>query len=237
MGAFELVLEDRPVDPTAKAPHRCLTFLKALAALGGHNVHQDTLTDIVWPDTDGDAGRRSFDTTLHRLRHLLGHHDALTLHNGLLSLNRAYCWLDAWALEALCEQLSRALAAGTAIDYGSVERLLALYRGRLLELEPDQGWLVIRRQRLSQRFVRTITALGRHYEERGAWNNAIACYRESLAGETSNEILYQRLMHLYIRHGRYAEAVGIYRQCRTVLATLHLIPSVETERILVGIPP
>ena len=85
--------------------------------------------------------------------------------------------------------------------------------------------------------MRTITALGRHYEERGAWNNAIVCYRESLAGETSNEILYQRLMHLYIRHGRYAEAVGIYRQCRTALATLHLIPSVETERILVGIPP
>ena len=140
------------------------------------------------------------------------------------------------AVQARSGAISSALAAGASIGFDCVERLLALYRGRLLEFEPDQGWLVVRRERLSQRFIRIITALGRHYEERGAWNNAIACYRESLAGETCSEILYQRLMHLYIQHNRYVEALGVYRQCRTVLTTLKLAPSGETEKLLRTIP-
>ncbi|MEY2669314.1 MAG: hypothetical protein RJA59_1952, partial [Pseudomonadota bacterium] len=63
-----------------------LELLEALVEQGGRGVPVPRLVDALWPDADGDQGRRSFDTTLHRLRKLLGDDDALRLEGGMLSL-------------------------------------------------------------------------------------------------------------------------------------------------------
>lgn len=63
-----------------------LELLETLVDQGGRAVPVARLVDALWPDADGDQGRRSFDTTLHRLRKLLGDDDALRLEGGMLSL-------------------------------------------------------------------------------------------------------------------------------------------------------
>ena len=113
-----------------KAKKRPLELLKLLIAYGGEQVSESRVTDALWPRIDGDSAHRSFTSTLHRLRKLLGEDRAVTLHEGRLSLDRRYFWLDTWAFEQLAADLE---AAGDAQSVEKlVERLLALYRGSFM---------------------------------------------------------------------------------------------------------
>ncbi|MCK7497369.1 MAG: hypothetical protein MZW92_46165 [Comamonadaceae bacterium] len=71
------------------------------------------LAELLWPEADGDAAQRAFDTTLHRLRKLLGHERAVVLSEGRLSLNPTVCWVDAWTLERLIGKLDGLLKGRT----------------------------------------------------------------------------------------------------------------------------
>ncbi len=73
---------------------------KVLIALGGSNVAEVKITESIWPDADGDAAHQLFDTTLSRLRKLLGRADVLLNREGKLSLNKKICCLDTWAIIA-----------------------------------------------------------------------------------------------------------------------------------------
>jgi len=44
----------------------------ALIAMGGRQVPQTRLADLLWPDAEGDAAYRALITTLQRLRRLIG---------------------------------------------------------------------------------------------------------------------------------------------------------------------
>jgi len=93
LGRFSLLLNGQPAEFGRKAPQRPLELLKAIVALGGREVSTTNLMSALWPDADGDVAQRSFDTTLHRLRKILGDHRVLALKEGKLSLDGNYCWV------------------------------------------------------------------------------------------------------------------------------------------------
>ena len=66
-------------------------------------IRSGRIIDAIWPETEGDAAQNSFDITLHHLRKLLVD-NALTLHNGKLSLGTNTCWVDAWSFQRLYER-------------------------------------------------------------------------------------------------------------------------------------
>ncbi len=71
-------LQGRPTVAFAgKIQKKPLDLLKAIIALGGHNVSEDRLIDGVWSDTEGDRAHKSFEMALSRLRALLGSDDAV----------------------------------------------------------------------------------------------------------------------------------------------------------------
>ena len=47
---------------------RPMELLQALIALGGRGISTELLSQLLWPDADGDAASTTFDVTLHRLR-------------------------------------------------------------------------------------------------------------------------------------------------------------------------
>jgi DNA-binding SARP family transcriptional activator len=104
LGKFEIIKEDRPVVFSGKVQQKPLALLKVLIALGGKDVPEEQLTDILWPDADGDLAHKSFEIALHRLRLLAGNDKAIRLKEGLLSLDPAHCWVDVWAFERACEE-------------------------------------------------------------------------------------------------------------------------------------
>ena len=237
LGEFQLVVNDRPVTFTGKAQRRPLDLLKALTAHGGVRVREAQLTEALWPRIDGDSAHRSFTTTLHRLRKLLGQEGALVLQEGRLTLDAGSCWVDTWAFEALASEIDRALKVPRGhADDGRIaqlaDRLIALYRGPFLAGDTDEPWQIHLRERLRARFVRTIGDISRHWQQSGDWDRAVDCLQRSLDTDNLAEGFYRHLMLCYRELGRSAEALDIYERCRrTLAAVLSVEPSLETTAL------
>ena len=92
-----------------KAQRRPLDLLRMLIAYGGREVTEERITEALWPRIDGDSAHRSFTTTLHRLRKLLGEDLAVHFSEGKLSLDGRYVWVDTWAFEQVTARIEQML--------------------------------------------------------------------------------------------------------------------------------
>jgi tetratricopeptide (TPR) repeat protein len=155
LGGFELLVNDEPVVLIGKAK-KPLELLKALVSFGAKSVPLERLSDALWPDADGDMAKRSFDTTLHRLRKLLGCEKALQIQSGRLSIDPRHCWIDIRAFERFCAEVEEGLKGkGPGENAGnlpiSYERAVALYRGHFLPDDTHQSWTLSMREQMRGR--------------------------------------------------------------------------------------
>ena len=225
LGRFELYVGDQPLARTSKPPRKLLLLLKVLICMGGAKVRDYRLIDALWPDDEADAGRAAFTVTLHRLRKLLGHSEAIQMEDGLVSLDPRLCWVDALAFEALAGETPPA-AGGTS----GIDTALALYRGSLLPADEDEPWTAAARERLKAKFVRMVSLHARQLEELEEWEGAAALYSRGLDADELAESFYQGLMRCYQGLGRPAEAMATYRRLHhTLAAALGMSPSTDTE--------
>lgn len=237
LGQFRLLRDDEPVRFSGKAQRRPLDLLRALIAYGGKEVSEDYLTEALWPRIDGDSAHRSFTTTLHRLRKLLGEDQALVLKEGKLSLDRSYSWVDIWALDELLVEIEklriRRRQDVTVDEVDSIaDKLLLLYQGPFMGNEADRSWYLPARERLRAKFLRGMTGIAHYWEEQQQWARAVDYYGQALEADGLAEGLYRNLMLCYQKLGRQAEGIETYKRCRnTLLAALGVEPSPETTRV------
>ena len=237
LGRFEVVRDGAALAFRGKAQKKPLELLKALVALGGEGVEATRLAAILWPDAAGDAAKVSFDSTLYRLRKLLGQDDALALTEGKLALDRRQCWVDVWAFERVAREADGILpdaAADAALDATAAlaRRLLDAYPGHFLAGDEDQPWLLGLRDRLRSKVLRAVLALGRSLETGARWEEAIALYRRALELDNLAEDLYRSLMVCYRELGRPSDALQAYRRCKELLSVvLGVPPAPETEAV------
>ncbi|MCL5885360.1 MAG: hypothetical protein M1377_08515 [Deltaproteobacteria bacterium] len=230
LGRFGLLVDDRPVEFGRKVQQRPLALLKALVALGGRGVPEARLSELLWPDADGDLAHQSFTAALSRLRKLLGKEEALVLKEGHLSLSNRYCWVDAWAFERFLGQAEKARSEGKAAT-GFYKKALAIYRGPFLPFE-EYPWAVSLREKLRCGFLGAVTQMGRCHEEAGRWEEAVSFYGKGLEADDLAEELYCRLMICHLRQGQEAKALSVYKRCRNTLSSvLGVEPSAETRAI------
>jgi LuxR family maltose regulon positive regulatory protein len=198
LGGFRLLKDGAPLAASGKAQRRPLDMLKLLVALGGERVAEERVTEALWPRIDGDSAHRSFNSTLHRLRKLLGEDRAVLLHEGKLTLDRRYFWLDAWAFDEAVLEIEAATARMAPAAEGErlAERLLKLYRGPFMAGDSDEAWQVQPRERMRQRFVRAMTAIGRRWEESGSAERAVACYQRCLEADPLADGFRRRIIDL-----------------------------------------
>ena len=220
-GAFELSRHGEPLVSRGKAQRKPLELLKALVAHGARRVDAATLTALLWPEAQGDDAKTSFDSTLYRLRRLVGVDGAIQLAEGKLSLDPESVWVDALALEALLDALP--------VD---VERALALARGDFLADEAALPWAARARDRLKSRLMRAVLAEGERREARGDHAAARPLYEAALERDNLAEAVYRRLMVCQRETGDAAGALLTYRRCRELLSiVLGRSPAPETEAI------
>jgi len=229
MGRFALIRDGEVVGFTGrKSPRKALELLEALIALGGRDVHLTHLMCAVWPESESSDQRKLFDNTLHRLRKVLGHDQAILLGNAKLTLNHEVCWVDAWAFQRLA---GRALAQD-APDTDAATRAVGLYQGHFLQGELELPWLISYRDRLHSNFLRLVMKHGDRLESAGDWAEAARFYEFAIERDNLVERLYQRLMHCHQMMAEHAEALRTYRRCRQLLSVvLGVHPSPETERL------
>jgi two-component SAPR family response regulator len=237
LGRFSLLLNGKPADFGRKVPRRPLELLKAVIALGGREISTASLMAALWPDAEGDTAQRCFDTTLHRLRMMIGDDRVLVLKDGKLSLDGRYCWVDVWAFERLLGQSHRLLsqdASGQQIaSLGHLtERLISLYQDHFLGKEDVTAWSVSMNERLRSKFIHHLLEVGRYMEKHGAWEQAMHCYRKGIDVDDLVEVFYQRLMVCCLQTQCISEGMVVYRRCRQVLSlVLGLQPEPETESL------
>jgi len=241
LGRFSVLRDGRPLEYGRKVPQRTLLLLKTLIALGGRGVSISHLTAILWPDADGDLAKKSFDTTLYRLRKLFDNERALVLSDGKLSLDASYCWVDVWSFERLLGQIQRIRSKdATGKDAGKLgqltDRMLGLYQDHFLAREEMRSWSVSLRERLRSKFIYNLLDIGRYWEIHGFHEKAIQCYQKGLEVDDLVEAFYQRLMLCYLETQRISEGMSVYRRCRQILSVvLGLQPEPETHAIYLSL--
>lgn len=236
LGQFMILQNGRPLAFGRKAPRKPLALLKMLVASGGVRAGASVLSEGLWPESEGDAARKSFDINLHRLRKVLGVHDLLTLTDGKLSFDRRKCWIDVWEFEDVVARIEGAISQSpetSDTEYASLGReLQRVYAGHFLEHETQEAWAVAYRDRLRAKFGRAVMTLAERLEQHRKWDQAAALYSRALELDNLAESFYRRLMICYRELGETAEALRVYRRCRDLLSVVFsLKPSAETEAI------
>jgi LuxR family maltose regulon positive regulatory protein len=242
LGRFEIVMNGRPLRFTGKVQKKPLEMLKILIALGGQNVSEHRFIDALWPEADGDTSYITFKSTLHRLRKLLGGEELIELREGMMSLDRRSCWVDAWAFERILDDTGRENRQSD--PYGqSLEKAAAMYRGHFLGEDSDRPWAASPKERLRGKFLRTVDNLAEYWMERvetteaaskqisqPAIKKATECLERGLEIDDTAEEFYQNLIICHQKLGNKAEAVKVYERCRdTLSASLGVAPSEKTH--------
>jgi len=232
LGRFSVANAGRTVKISAKASRKPLLLLKALIACGGHNVRQERLIAALWPDTDGDDAHHAFETTLYRLRKLLGG-ESLLVKDGELTLNRKHCWVDCWTFEGLVSAISQAMDEDRPEQVEQdAARIFGLYQGPFLGLDPEIPLALAYSERLRSRLLRMIERLADYWQGHGRSDEARDCYLYALELDPRAEVFYQRLMRHYQSLRQYAEAIAVFQRCRRALHSLvALAPSPETQTL------
>ncbi len=236
-GAFNLVVDNQPVQFSRKAQQKPLDMLKIIVAFGGRKVREESIADELWPEADGDQAHRSFATTLHRLRKLIGYHKVIRLADHRITLDPRYCWIDTQAFEYLYQQLSapNKVQPDMAMDekkIGVFQRIMVLYQGHFLADESWAGRFIVQKEKFHHLFLDVVRRLGRYWETRRQWEKAAACYQQGLNKDPLAENLYGRLMNCLHQLGRTSEALKVYESSKKILSqTLGRSPSREIEAI------
>lgn len=217
LGRFEVAIDDVPLTFSGKTQRKPLELLKYLCAAGVQGANQDEIEEALWPDADGEAADQAFRTTLHRLRKLLRHDDAVQVSDRHVLLDPSLASLDYMAFERMVQSVDRT-------DTVALERTLALYRGHFVQGE-TASWALPSRERLRAQFLNLTEQLGTLLEERGEDGEAAQKYLRALEVEPVAEVMCRRVMMTYVRLGRRSEAIGVYQRFSHAL------------RVKLGIPP
>lgn len=214
-----------------------LRLLKVLIALGGREIAESAISNILWPDADGDMAHQSFETNLHRLRKLLDLPEALRLSDGKVTLDNRYCWVDAWAFERLIGKADESRHKGETDHAPDLTgKAIGLYRGAFLAGEREEPWMVSASERLRSKFLRGAFRMGSHLESLSAWEKAVTHYERCLEIDDLIEDFYRRLMVSYRHIGKRSEALSAYQRCKkTLTSVLGISPSPATEALRIAL--
>jgi LuxR family maltose regulon positive regulatory protein len=234
LGGFAVYKNERQLTFGHKVQRKPLALLKAIVAFGGNNVREESLLDLLWPDAEGDAARIALNSAIHRLRKLLGREDAILREENRIGLDERICWVDAFAVERLLKQVENndfAHERAWSETIRTVRRAAALYRGPFADAEIPPA--VALSDRLRRRLSTQLLRAGAGAEALERWQDAMNIYEQAFGADPASEAICRRLMELYHRLGRLADAVSIYNQCRDAIKQkLRARPAAETEALL-----
>lgn len=223
LGRFELTVGGEPLPFTRGFPRKPLELLFGLLAAGDRGLSQHRLCESLWPQSEGDAAYRSLITTVYRLRRLLHRHEAVIFSAGIVALNPACCWIDAWEFERSLSELS---------DLEARDRALATYRGPLL-VDVECPLVFETRERLRRKYVSAVLHRAQLLERAGSWAAAAEIYERAVDADSGHEDLHRALIRCLGQLGRTTAVMHAYQRCKaSLLRQFGVRPSAITERLV-----
>ena len=229
LGAFIITIDNEPLKFTSKAQHRPIDLIKALVAMGSTGVSSEQLAESLWPDAEGDAAVRSLQTTLHRVRKLLQHDNAIEVKQGMISLNSKVVWVDVQALEDALQGINDAHEDTLQT---LAQNILKLYRGPFLINETEEVWTISLRERLRGHLIKGLQKLAGRLRSKGERTLARSLYEAAITADPLSEDNYRHLMACYSIADNKAEALVVYnRLCEKLKLQFNTTPSTLTSQL------
>lgn len=224
LGGLRVTVDGTTLDLGGKGA----ALLQLLATENIDGMNQEQVSDLLWPDVEGDKARRSLDTTLHRLRQRLGRHGAIRMRAGRLELDPSVVWTD---LRALREHLDAAVA-GSDAAWPDILALLSAVRA------PAREWPGSVGQRTRQRLYRAAEAYITARIDAGDLAMAIDTAEALLAMDGTAEHICRLGLRAAHELGDPSRAHSLYRTCRAALANQHgTLPAEPTDTLYRRIIP
>ncbi len=233
---FKLWKNNQPVQFSKKIPQKPLMLLKVLIALGGKDVSETQISDIIWPDVDGDAAYSAFTTTLQRLRKIIGIDQVIVLQQGKISLDERYCWVDTWAFKHLCSDIKRFVNSNS--DHSKKNKIqlyqqaIDLYRGPFLNDQSRIPCFAVEQERLKNHYITLILEMGNVLEHSEQWEKASDIYEIGLKADHLVEEFYQCILFCCQKLGQRTKGIFLFNHCKNVFkSTLDIKPSTKTHQL------
>jgi len=233
LGRFEILCRDRPLQLSAKTPKKPLELLKLLICCRQMGMTRLAAMDCLWPDADGDRANQNLNTTLYRLRKILGWNEIVVLEGGKLCLNSALCWADVWHFEDLLDQVQS--APNTATDVNQLFQALSIYGGHFDNQQEDNPTIIGYAEKLKNLWIVAVTDLGTALTLSGKHQQAVDLFQEALTLDDTAEPFYHSLMDVLNAQGRSAEALLAFKRYRKVMAKLGMDLSEKTTSLYQGL--
>jgi predicted ATPase/DNA-binding SARP family transcriptional activator len=229
LGAFEVYVRNRRVEKSEWGSSRARELL-AFFACRPEGSTKAQIGLALWPDASPGQLRNTFHVTLHRLRNALALSDAIQVDGDRYRLNPALTReLDA----DLFEQEVHGATRGRGGDAAKLlEAAVARYRGDFLEGETAGEWADERRDRLRDRHLHALDALGRARMERENYVEAADAFAMLLARDPVNEDACRRQMICLTQLGDRSGALRAYDAlARALREELGVRPERETTAL------
>ena len=171
-------------------------------------VTRNQICETFWPDLDIDQAVNVFHVTKRRLHKALG--------VDILSHDGTYYRIDPGipfyfdAFEYV-ESLLTCRHGDPEDAFQLWQSVAKLYRGPFLQGH-DDGWIEERRQAYSIANIETLMKIADMWSERGNDELALLTLGKAIDADFSLEAVHLKLLKLYVKLGRRAEAVAHYRE-------------------------
>ena len=233
LGRFSISINGQEQEYSPHSQNKPMELLQVLIALGGSQVSETSVVNLLWHDLEGDRQIRTLKTTLHRLRKILTIPNVLLHKNKSLSLNPELCWIDTWLFTRLAGQCGQdpGEKIPSSVIVQQAQKATALYQGVFLPERLDEPWTFAFREQLQRCYRQLVLSAGYSMENRTQWNRAIRLYQLALERDMYCESFYCSLMRCYHCLGFSGEAIAIYRQCKRALqpTTAHPLAAATVE--------
>ena len=241
LGEFRVSRGGNVVDMSATRSQKAVLLLKYLAANKGHLMAREQIIEAVWPDSTFFSAEHSFEVAISTLRKLLDFPAGPSI---IVRKGRGYQLHPEMLIRTDVELFAHSVKQGYWwLQRGQKElaRLAweeadALYKGDFLQEDIYVDWALMQRERLKEKYLDAVLALGEIAFERSELNEAIDRANLAISHDPLRESGYRLLMKAHFCQGNRAMALRDYLRCQQALMLeLGEEPMPETRALLESI--
>jgi DNA-binding SARP family transcriptional activator len=236
LGDFAVAVDGRPVASDSWRHGSATRLLKLLLLMPRHRLRRETAAELLWPSAPVGHGM----TNLRRAHHFLVHALEREPTGPILLRQPSMVGLlpgvrldsDYDALVAALERLDTAVASGGDVR-AAAGRVLAAREIELLPDDPDEDWLVRRREQLVARWTEILVGAAAALDGCGDGATARRILRRVLDLDPAHEDAHRLVIGSFARDGNLHAARRQFEICRRELVDAYgLDPSPATAAAL-----
>ncbi len=223
LGPGYVFFDDRLVDNWEGHLPRLLLFF----VMDRPEVTRNQICDVFWPDLHIDQAVNVFHVTKRRLHKALGV-DILSHDGAYYRINPEIpFYFDAFEF---VESLLVCRHGNPTDAFHYWQTVAKLYRGPFLQGH-SEGWIEERREAYSVANTEALTQIADIWSARGNDELALLTLGKAIDADYSVEAIHLKLLRLYVRLGRRAEAVAHFRELEKWAKATKRKLGVETQQL------